>query len=75
VFLIADAVAPRQTTTISKTAVSNYIGVVKVTPVTQGGGGTFVEWSSSWENNDDEGFEFCHPIYVALLDDMKKSLE
>ncbi len=60
---------------VSKDDVSNYIGTVRVTPVTQGGGGTFVEWASAWENNDEPAFEFCHTIYVALLDDMKKSLE
>jgi hypothetical protein len=57
-----------------KADVSNYIGRVSVRPVTEGGG-TFVEWSSTWERNDEAIAEFCHSIYVALLADMKKSLE
>lgn len=34
-----------------------------------------VEWSSSWERNDEAGHDFCAPIYVALLNDMKANLE
>jgi hypothetical protein len=59
---------------LSKDDVSNYIGQVTVRPDTDSGG-TFVEWSSSWEQNDEPVYEFCHGIYVALLGDMKKSLE
>ena len=59
---------------VSKAEVSNYVGRVSVRPVTEGGG-TFVEWSSSWERNDQATSEFCHGIYVALLVDMKNSLE
>ena len=59
---------------ISKDEVNNYVGVVKVTSAAEGGG-SHVEWSSSWENNDEAGAEFCHPIYVAFLADMKNSLE
>lgn len=59
---------------VSKADVSNYVGRVSVRPVTEGGG-TFVEWSSVWERNDEATAEFCHGIYVALLADMKKSLE
>ena len=51
---------------VSKTDVSNYRGRVSVRPVTESGG-TFVEWSSSWENGDRATGEFCHGIYVALL--------
>jgi carbon monoxide dehydrogenase subunit G len=57
---------------VSKDEVSNYIGKVAVEPA---GESTRVEWTSSWEKNDDAGYEFCHPIYVALLNDMKASLE
>lgn len=60
---------------VSSSDVSNYVGVVKVTPVTQGDEATFVEWSSSWDKNDEAAAEFCQGIYVALLEDMKKSLE
>lgn len=59
---------------VSKADVSNYVGRVSVRPVTEGGG-TFVEWSSAWARNDEAASEFCHGIYVALLAEMKKSLE
>jgi len=39
------------------------------------GEGTRVAWSSSWEKNDEAAHDFCHGIYVALLGDMKASLE
>ena len=59
---------------VSKDEVKNYIGRVSV----QAGdeeGSTFVEWSSSWELNDEAAAEFCRGIYVALLSDLKNSLE
>ena len=59
---------------ISKSDVKNYVGTVIVQPAEQGDG-TRVEWSSSWDNNDEAAAEFCHPIYVAFLQDMKNSLE
>ena len=59
---------------VSKADVSNYVGRVSVNPITEGGG-TFVQWSSAWQKNDQPTAEFCHGIYVALLADMKKSLE
>ena len=59
---------------VSRDDVSNYVGRVVVRPVT-GGGGSFVEWSSSWERNDESAAEFCHGIYVALLGDLKASLQ
>jgi len=52
----------------------NYVGKVHVQPA-EDGDGAFVEWTSSWEENDEAVHEFCHPIYMALLDDMKQSLE
>ena len=67
-YSIDDGPAP-----ISKDDVSNYIGRVKLS--TAEGGETLVEWTSTWENNDEPAYEFCHSIYLALLDDMKKSLE
>ncbi len=60
---------------VSASDVSNYVGRVVVRPVTEGGGGTFVEWSSSWDRNDEAAAEFCHGIYVALLGELKASLE
>ncbi len=58
---------------VSKDEVKNYVGRVRVQPAPDGG--TLVEWSSSWEQHDEPVHEFCHGIYVALLADMKKSLE
>ena len=57
---------------ISKDDVKNYLGTVKLSSAPEG---TLVEWSSVWEENDEAAQEFCHNIYLALLDDMKKSLE
>lgn len=59
---------------VSRADVSNYVARVSVRPVTVGGG-TFVEWSSAWERNDEATADFCHGVYAALLADMKKSLE
>lgn len=59
---------------ISKDNVKNYVGRVTVQPAEEGDG-THVEWSSSWQDNNEAAAEFCHGIYVALLEDMKKSLE
>jgi carbon monoxide dehydrogenase subunit G len=59
-------------TPVSKEEVSNYIGRVFVEPM---GDGTRVEWTSRWEQNDEPVHDFCHGIYVALLNDMKVSLE
>jgi hypothetical protein len=59
---------------VSKSDVKNYVGRVEVKPAPENRG-TLVEWSSTWEQNDEAAYEFCHGIYVALLADMKKSLE
>ncbi len=59
---------------ISSAEISDYLGRVTVKP-SPDGAGSMVEWSSSWQNNDEAGYEFCHPIYMALLGDMKASLE
>ena len=58
---------------VSRDEVKNYVGRVRVEPAPDGG--TLVEWSSGWEEHDEPVQEFCHGIYVALLADMKKSLE
>ena len=60
---------------VSKHDVHSYVGRVRVSEATEEGGGTLVEWSSSWELNDEPAYEFCHSIYLALLADMKASLE
>jgi len=59
---------------ISSSDVHDYVGRVTV-KATPDGGGSLVEWSSSWEDNDEAAYEFCHGIYLALLADMKASLE
>lgn len=57
---------------VAKDAVRNYIGVVKLR---NSGGGTLVEWGSSFESdNADEVTEFCDPIYQALLAALKETL-
>lgn len=58
---------------VSKDDVDNYVGVVTVSGAEEGG--TLVEWSSSWDRNDEAGHDFCSPIYGALLNDMKATLE
>jgi carbon monoxide dehydrogenase subunit G len=59
---------------ISKNEVENYVGRVTVRQIEQGES-SLVEWSSSWQHNNEAAAEFCQGIYVALLEDMKKSLE
>jgi hypothetical protein len=57
---------------VSPDEVKDYIGVIRARPLTDTGG-TFVEWSSSWEAADGKAEEFCHNIYVALLNELKKA--
>jgi len=59
---------------VSKEEVSNYIGVIQLSPA-GGAGGTEVVWSSSWESNSDDAVEFCHGIYVALLNELAALFE
>jgi hypothetical protein len=68
-YSIGDAPAPA-----SKAEMSNYVARASVRPVTEGGG-TFVEWASAWEGDDPATSEFLHGVYVALLNDLKKSME
>lgn len=57
---------------VAKDAVSNYIGVVKLS---DSSAGTLVEWGSSFESdNAEEVTEFCDPIYQALLSALKETL-
>jgi len=51
---------------VSVEEVQNYIGQIQLKPVTLSNE-TFVEWSSTWESSSEEAREFCHQIYVALL--------
>ena len=56
---------------VSKDLVTNYVGTVKVYPVTDDNT-TFVEWQSRYESPDDQAVgDFCNPIYHALLSGLK----
>lgn len=57
---------------ISPSNVSNYIGEVRLTPVTMQDI-TLMEWSSSWDSDETEAVSFCHNIYVALMSDMAET--
>ena len=59
---------------VSKEEISNYYGVVKLSPIEKGNK-THVEWSSSWDSNVDDAVEFCHGIYVALLNELAESFK
>ena len=57
---------------VSSGEVKNYIGNLHVLPVTDADK-SFVEWSSSWESTSEEAVDFCHNIYVALLNDLSQN--
>lgn len=58
---------------VAKDAVSNYIGVVKVSAKESG---ALVEWSSTFDTaNQSDVVEFCDPIYQALLLALKETLD
>jgi hypothetical protein len=66
-YSIDDGPAP-----LAEGTVTNYVGSVAVSPVTENDT-TFVEWQSTYESaNDSEIADFCNPIYVALLAAMKE---
>ena len=57
---------------VAKDAVRNYVGTVRVSPVTANNT-TFVEWASRYDSpKDSEVGEFCNPIYQALLGALEK---
>jgi len=57
---------------VARDAVSDYIGAVQLSASE---GGTLVEWSSSFQSeNEQDVAEFCNPIYQALLGALKQSL-
>lgn len=53
--------------------VTNYAGQLQLRPVTADGG-TFVEWSSSWDGKDMEIYEFLQPLIATLLGSLKTSV-
>jgi hypothetical protein len=57
---------------VSKKEVSNYVGVIQMSPMVEGDV-TLVAWNSSWKSNSEDAVEFCHGIYIALLDALEKS--
>ena len=57
---------------VSPDDVQNYVGRVRLLPVTDSDA-TLVEWSSSWEAHENTAQEFCKNIYMALLGDLKAS--
>ncbi len=66
-YSIDDGPAP-----VSKNDVKDYIGSVRLIPITDNDT-CLIEWSSSWESATDDACEFCHNIYVALIDELKKA--
>ena len=68
-YAITEGISP-----VSSTEVSNYVGNVKLLPITVSNQ-TFIEWESSWEANTLEAEEFCHTIYVAMMNDLNESLK
>ena len=58
---------------VSSADVSNYIGEIRLTPVTMQDA-TLIEWSSSWDSDKEDAVTFCHNIYNALLDDLAETL-
>ena len=57
---------------LAKGSVSNYLGTVVLRPVTDADA-TFVEWEATYDSPAESAVaDFCNPIYVALLDAMKK---
>ncbi len=52
---------------------SNYVGIVKLHPITLSNE-TLIEWGSSWEAKTKEAEEFCHMIYVSMMNDLNTSI-
>ena len=57
---------------VSKNDVSNYFGSINLSS-SNNNTQTHVSWISSWESNSEDAVEFCHGIYVALLDELAAS--
>ena len=56
---------------IASDAVSNYVGTVKLHPVTDTGQ-TLVVWTSVYQSAEDQAVgDFCNPIYQGLLGALK----
>ncbi len=59
-------------TPVSKNDVKDYIGAVRLIPITENDT-CLIEWSSSWESSTEDACSFCHNIYVALINELKKA--
>ena len=59
---------------IASTEVSKYVGVIKLQKQADTGQ-TSVEWTSSWQGNEEAATEFCSGVYNALLAALKVSFE
>ena len=57
---------------VSKNDVSNYFGSINLSS-SEDNNQTHVSWTSSWESNSEDAVEFCHGIYVALLNELNNS--
>ena len=55
---------------VSRENIQNYVGRVRVFPVTDEAK-AFVLWSSSWDSGGEGAAELCNPIYQALLTSLK----
>ena len=59
---------------LTKDAALNYLGTVRLLPVTDSGA-TFVEWTSRYQSDSDQAVrDFCNPVYAALLGALKSHL-
>jgi len=56
---------------VAQDAVKNYIGTVRLLPVTRGGH-TFFEWSTKYEGDEEAIAELCNGIYNALLEKLEE---
>ena len=66
-YSIDDGPAP-----VSKNDVKDYIGAVRLITITENDT-CLIEWSSSWESSTEDACSFCHNIYVALINELKKA--
>ncbi len=56
---------------VAKDAVVDYVGTVKLSPVTDTDV-TFIEWTSSFQSDADTTVsDFCNPIYAGVLASLK----
>lgn len=57
---------------VAKDAVRNYVGTVRLCPITADDT-TFVEWTSRYDSPSDSAVgELCNPIYSAALSGLRK---